>query len=165
MNSKKLIFKNISVYSLTHALIDCVSAGVVFSLLALEYVSLEYFFYLVVLYNILAFGLQAPIGFLIDKIKKPKGVALLGILFAFLAIIFLNSPLSAVILVGLGNSLFHVGGGIISLNLIPRKATMPGIYVAPGAAGLFIGAVIGKSGNFIAWPFLILLLIFAILIY
>jgi FSR family fosmidomycin resistance protein-like MFS transporter len=53
--------------------------------------------------------------------------------------------------------MFHVGGGSISLNLIPRHATAPGIFVAPGAFGILIGTIIGNSGYFIGWPFVVVL--------
>ncbi|MBV7276085.1 hypothetical protein I6U48_24655 [Clostridium sp. PL3] len=46
----------------------------------------------------------------------------------------------ALIISGLGNAFFHVGGGVIILNLRPGKASLPGIYVAPGAMGLLISA-------------------------
>jgi FSR family fosmidomycin resistance protein-like MFS transporter len=42
---------------------------------------------------------------------------------------------------------------VIALNLRPEKAAMPGIYVAPGAIGLTLGVLIGKSGNFSSWHF------------
>jgi hypothetical protein len=35
------------------------------------------------------------------------------------------SPLAAVILTGIGNALFHVGGGVMSLQLGKKKATIP----------------------------------------
>jgi len=45
----------------------------------------------------------------------------------------------------LGNSLFHIGGGAISLKISPEKAGPPGIFVAPGAIGLLVGTLFGKS--------------------
>jgi FSR family fosmidomycin resistance protein-like MFS transporter len=65
---------------------------------------------------------------------------------------------------GIGNALFHVGGGAISLELAHGKAALPGIFVAPGALGLMIGIWIGKGGYFIAWPFILLLMGSAVLI-
>ena len=66
------------------------------------------------------------------------------------------SPLFSIVLAGVGNALFHVGGGSISLNLTPKKAAAPGIYVAPGALGVTAGVLIG-TGGFVAWPFILLL--------
>jgi len=59
-------------------------------------------------------------------------------------------PLGAIILVGCGNAFYHVGGGSIALNVTPKKAAAPGIYVAPGALGLFAGTLAGKYGHFTA---------------
>jgi FSR family fosmidomycin resistance protein-like MFS transporter len=42
---------------------------------------------------------------------------------------------------------------------------MPGIYVAPGAFGLMVGGVIGRSGQFVAWPFVLLLVGTALLVW
>ena len=65
----------------------------------------------------------------------------------------------------MGNALFHVGGGSISLNLTPKKAFAPGIYVAPGAFGILLGTLLGKGGQFIAWPFILGLIILSILMF
>ena len=37
--------------------------------------------------------------------------------------------------------MFHAGGGCISLNLGKGKSKLPGIFVAPGAVGLFLGSI------------------------
>jgi FSR family fosmidomycin resistance protein-like MFS transporter len=58
------------------------------------------------------------------------------------------SPWIMAILLGLGNALFHVGGGSISLDLTPYRASAPGIFVAPGAFGLVVGTMAGRSGSF-----------------
>ncbi|MCX6751666.1 MAG: hypothetical protein NT161_02785 [Candidatus Nomurabacteria bacterium] len=81
------------------------------------------------------------------------------------AIAFLSFPIISIVLAGIGNALFHVGGGSISLNLTPKKVTAPGIYVAPGALGLFIGIMLGKSGGFVASPFILALLILCLLMF
>jgi hypothetical protein len=73
-------------------------------------------------------------------------------------VIYLWLPFAAVIFAGIGNALFYIGGGTISLSLIPRKATAPGIFVAPGALGVLVGTLLGKSGNFSAWPLLLALI-------
>jgi FSR family fosmidomycin resistance protein-like MFS transporter len=72
--------------------------------------------------------------------------------------LFLQFPFLAALIAGIGNALFHVGGGVISLNLDSGKAALPGIYVAPGAFGLMVGTLIGKGGHFLAWPFILLLI-------
>lgn len=170
MEENKLSVKNITanlfVYGTTHALVDAICAGVVFSLIRNEILDTATFFILVVLYNVLAFGLQFVFGLMSDYFKAPRAVALIGsVLTGASALIFLHNPIIAVILAGLGNALFHVGAGSISLNLTPQKATAPGIYVAPGALGLLIGTLLGKSGQFIAWPFILVLVVMSFLMF
>jgi len=170
MENKKLSFKiitsNLLVYGITHFLVDAICAGVIFSIFKNQIIDAETFFIFVVLYNILAFGLQFIFGFISDYFRTPRVVALIGSIFTiFSACIFMYYPMIAVIFAGLGNALFHVGGGSISLNLTPKKASAPGIYVAPGAFGILLGTLLGKSGQFIAWPFILGLVIFSILIF
>jgi MFS transporter, FSR family, fosmidomycin resistance protein len=158
--------KNLTVYGLSHSAIDASCAAVAFSLLSLKSVTNEYFIQLVIIYNVIAFGSQTLFGLLVDKYRCPKLSAISGSIITASAILapFL-SPLYAIILAGIGNALFHVGGGIISLNLTKNRASAPGIYVAPGALGLLIGTLYGKSKSFAAWPLLIIIAILCILMY
>jgi FSR family fosmidomycin resistance protein-like MFS transporter len=170
MEYKKLSLKNISanllVYGTTHAVVDGVCAAVIFSILRNQIDSTIDFISLIILYNILAFGLQIIFGFVADYFKSPRAVALLGcVLTGISAVTFLTFPIMAIIFAGLGNALFHVGGGSVSLNLTPKKATAPGIYVAPGALGLLVGTMLGKSGQFIAWPFVLILAVLCIFMF
>ena len=160
MNKNQII--TLSGYSIIHGIIDLCCAVVVFSTLLYHGYDAKDVFIFVVAYNIIAFGLQAPFGFLVDKYQVPKESALIGCILVLSSFFIFSIPALVVILSGLGNAFFHVGGGSISLNFNPTKATAPGIFVAPGALGLTIGILIGKSGSFISWPF-ILLLIFSCL--
>jgi FSR family fosmidomycin resistance protein-like MFS transporter len=162
--SNKTILSNISVYSLSHALVDAACAAVVFAIVVSNRDVSQNLFQLVVIYNVLAFSTQPVFGLLVDTFKVPAYSAALGVLLIAASTLLLPSPLLAVLTAGIGNALFHVGGGAVSLNLAAGKATLPGIYVAPGALGLMIGTLIGKGGYFIAWPFILLLVGAAVLI-
>jgi MFS transporter, FSR family, fosmidomycin resistance protein len=156
---------NLLVYSVVHALVDAACAAVVFFLWKTNAVSQNSFIILVILYNFLAFGLQAPLGMIVDKWRIPVKFAAFGcIVVAVSAFAARISPIMAIYLAGIGNALFHVGGGVVALNLEPRRASMPGVFVAPGALGLLAGTLISKDLTFIAWPFVILLLISALVI-
>jgi FSR family fosmidomycin resistance protein-like MFS transporter len=158
------VAQNLAVFGLTHTLIDAACAGVALSLVAAQQTSLQELAILIVLYNFLAFACQVPLGFLADKYKNPRATALLGsLLVAFSTILLYFSPILAVITAGIGNALFHIGGGTISLNLIPEKATAPGIFVAPGALGIFAGTFLAKTGSFNAGLFFVLILIACLL--
>ena len=145
---------------------DAACIGVLFSILTEQVFSATVMAYLFVVYNLLAFGLQVIIGFFIDNLKAPRLSAVLGLIFTGIStIIFLPLPVVAVVIAGIGNALFHIGGGIVSLNLTPRKATAPGIFVAPGALGVLAGTLLGKNGNFITWLFLLAMAALSVLIF
>jgi MFS transporter, FSR family, fosmidomycin resistance protein len=164
--SLKNISANLFVYGGIHLVIDGICAGVIFSILRNQIDGTIDFISFVVLYNILAFGLQSVFGLITDYFKSPRVVTLLGcILTSFSAITFISFPVIAIIFAGLGNALFHAGGGSISLNLTPNKASAPGIYVAPGALGILFGTLLGKGGQFIAWPFVLILIILCFLMF
>lgn len=157
--TKKLIIKNVTLYGIVHAVVDAACAGVIFTNVANKSLDVKHLILLIVLYNILAFGLQSLIGFVADGLKRPIEVAALGCLFVIFSMAIYKIPVIAICLAGIGNAFFHVGGGIIALNLKPSKAAMPGIFVAPGAFGLLIGTLAGKGGYFSPWPFIALLAI------
>jgi FSR family fosmidomycin resistance protein-like MFS transporter len=156
--NKKIIVSNMLAYSLSHALVDATCAATLFAIAALGQTGSQDLFYLVIFYNVLAFSTQPIFGLWVDLFKVPVYAAVAGILLVALSTLFLQFPFWAALLAGIGNALFHVGGGVISLNLDSGKAALPGIYVAPGALGLTIGILVGKGGHFIAWPFILLLI-------
>jgi len=162
----KSVLTNLGVYGIGHFLIDATSIGVLFSLSRVYSLNVAYFFVLLLLYNILAFGLQIFIGIYVDRYQVPRGAAVFGCILTIIGAVLLGIfPLFAVIFVGIGNAFFHIGGGVISLNLTPKKASAPGVYVAPGAFGLFFGLFLGKGGYFINWIFILLLILLIIVIF
>ncbi len=105
------------------------------------------------IYNFLAFAVQMPLGLLVDRFGHRLRVAGIGILLTLCAVLFDFSPLlypwPTVILAGLGNALFHVGGGVHTLHRANGKCTPLGIFVAPGAFGLFLGGWCASSFGYI----------------
>ncbi|XUW99886.1 MAG: hypothetical protein TUN42_08305 [Dehalogenimonas sp.] len=154
------------VYGATHLMVDAVCAMLLFRILTSQPLDPNYLAYLFVLYNVLAFGLQAIFGALVDMFHASKAASIAGIFVASAAaLIFVEVPVLAVILAGVGNALFHVGGGSVSLNLTPGKATAPGIFVAPGALGLMFGALVGKGNADFVLPVLAVMSFLTISIY
>ena len=108
-------------------------------------------------YNCLAFLLQPLFGLLVDKFGSwnkygfNKGLVmasvlttLLGAFLVLLEIHFANQIwffIPGTILLGMGNALFHVTGGKVSLKM-SNKATPGGIFVSTGAIGLGIAAIL-----------------------
>lgn len=155
----KTVFSNLSIYGFSHAVVDAACVAAVLSLSQIHNLDLDVFFALVLLYNVLAFGLQVPVGLIMDKWHVPVFSAIAGcVLVAASTTVLVFPSIFAVCLAGVGNALFHVGGGTISLNLTPKRAAAPGIFVAPGAFGVLVGTMIGKNGYFTIWPFVLLLL-------
>lgn len=160
------LIKNLTVYGLSHAAIDASCAAMAFSLLSSKSITNEYFIQLVIIYNVIAFGSQTLFGLLVDKYRCPKLSAIFGsILTASAILVSFLSPMYAIIIAGIGNALFHVGGGTISLNLTKNKAAAPGLFVAPGELGLLIGTLYGKSGYFTVWPLIIIIAILCVFMY
>lgn len=139
-------------YSATHWIADmCAGAVVMHSLIRYGFGIWETFV-LIVLYNFLSFGLQLMFGIFIDKYQVPREATIFSFLLIGAAFFVTYDPILVVILAGIGDSLYHVGAGSISLNFTPRKTLPAGIFVAPGGPGLLSGIIIG-SGIAIPLPF------------
>lgn len=99
----------------------------------------EDFFFLVVTYNLLAFGLQPFIGLFIDRYEKSeKSFRVSSIILLLLgALLTFNFYISAILL-GLGNAVFHVA---FAKDVVKKaKSSFPlGVFIAPGVLGLGIG--------------------------
>ncbi|MGE5448055.1 MAG: hypothetical protein ACM3PR_06810 [Bacteroidales bacterium] len=134
----------LSVYGITHALVDAACIMLVLGGIDVREDLLAY----LMLYNVLAFGLQLPFGWILDRLRQPVVTAILGVVLVSASLMLFLYPLAAIILAGIGNALFHVGGGTVALNLRPHKAALPGVFVAPGGIGLFAGALILKLNGF-----------------
>ena len=137
--------KTVGLYGITHALIDATCIMVLYLTIVFNNLSYEFSFFIVVLYNIIAFGTQSIIGNIFDKINKPRWCAIIGCVLTAMSAILWKNPVAAVLCAGFGNAFFHVGGGIICLRTGRGNSAIPGMYVAPGALGLFIGLLIAKN--------------------
>lgn len=152
----------LSSYGFAHMVVDFTCAATVMTIYAKWLLSNQWIFFAILIYNILAFGLQTIFWALTDKFQCPKLVALLGCgLVVLWAIVLGFCPWCATILAWIGNALFHVGGGVICIWVNPEKATPSGIFVAPWAFGLLMGIMLWKSGNFVWWYGVVLLAISA----
>ena len=148
----------LALYGLAHALVDTISAGVLFTIWQGAVVETAEASWLFLLYNLLAFGTQPLLGLIVDWSHRPRAAALVGGLVLAAATAGNGGwPRVAVCLVGVGNAVFHLGAGSICLTLTPGRATAPGCFVAPGAVGVFAGTYLGQGGSFLAWPFVLAL--------
>lgn len=133
-------------YAAMHFLVDFLCAWAMFGF----FQSGQDAYLNILIYNFCAFALQMPFGTLIDlltaRLQKKKWLAL--------GCASLGATLTAVgtlthpAVLGVGNALFHVGGGLdviqkdFSHN---RGGRNLGIFVAPGALGLYFGTQLGKG--------------------
>ena len=133
----------LTIYSLVHCVVDLSCAAYLSSMVVTSFDPIHIAMF-VTLYNSLAFILQWPFGILFNNKNKNAYVSMLGCILILLGYVFGKIILLPVLLIGVGNALFHIGGGIDILNISNKKASKIGIYVAPGALGLFIGTNINK---------------------
>ncbi|MBR2546209.1 MAG: hypothetical protein IKE93_08615 [Erysipelotrichaceae bacterium] len=144
MNDRKTsAIRIIGLLSAMHFMTDLICAFAVYSMIA-EGKAVR-----VVMYNFCAFVLQMPLGLLADALKSRRqednAILFIGLSIPLTLSGLLNFP---VWVFGLGNALFHVGGGIITIHKDHEnryEGRGLGTFVAPGAIGLFLGQVI--AGN------------------
>ena len=150
----------LSSYSFSHMVVDFVCATLVLSFGSLWIVDTTTLIDYIILYNILAFGLQTPIGYFADNFKISKSLSLIScVLLAISLIIFyLNFSLTCVIIIWIANACFHIWWWITTLTLEPWRARIPWIFVAPWALWLFLWILYWKSWNLFWWECLALLI-------
>ena len=134
--------------AISHFLVDAACAGALFS----SGTEAAGFGIAVIVYNTLAFSTQCLVGMLLDRAVRQdrlRGDAemLYGSIQAsamFVTAAAAIAPLGLMVkaaLLGLGNSLFHVSAGTVTLDRSSGKAAPLGIFVAPGAFGITIGSL------------------------
>ena len=112
-----------------------------------------------VLYNTLAFSTQCLAGLLLDIPARARRLGLGdagkqggsvrfcglcqagGMLLVALGALIPAGLIFRVVVFGLGNSLFHVAGGMVTLEKSAGKAAPLGVFVAPGAFGVTLGTL------------------------
>ena len=142
--------------AISHFLVDaaCVSALFSFGAEALALSSA------VVVYNTLAFSTQCLVGLLLDRVLKRDRtrsdylmlcgtVQAAAMFLVAAAAIYPFGLMMKAVLIGLGNSVFHVAGGSVTLDRSGGKAAPLGIFVAPGAFGVTVGTLYPGSVDII----------------
>lgn len=132
--------------SVSHFLVDGVCAATIFGSFTGSNIAL-----LVMLYNTLAFSTQCIVGLITDKIGHIRCVTALGSALVVLGFLLPAADEFRVVLIGLGNSIFHVGGGTRTLLNSKGKAGPLGVFVAPGSIGLTLGTLFPQLGPWFAF--------------
>ena len=151
----------LALYALAHFWVDLSCAFLLYRAVA----SSAQFGLCLLLYNFCAFALQMPFGLLADRLDRNGAVAAAGCVLVAAACCS-PLPLLTSVIAGMGNALFHLGGGIDTLNFSGKKAAALGVFVSPGAFGLYLGTLWGKGTALplAVIPFALLLLAAAILL-
>lgn len=119
---------------------------------------------LVLVYNVLAFGAQPLAGLLADRYRLSRMFVYGGVLCAVAALMVFNiSPWTAMVLSGIGSSVFHVGGGALAISADDKSSRYIGMFSSPGVLGLALGGYISWLGLFPVSELIILFLLSAAL--
>lgn len=127
----------LAINSLAHLLVDGVCAATLFGRMGAG----ADLALLIVLYNTLAFSTQCVVGLITDKMRNHQMLASVAIFLVFLGFTLPIPPMARVVFIGLGNSVFHVAAGTVTLLEAQGRAGPLGLFVAPGAVGLMLGVL------------------------
>ena len=105
---------------------------------------------LFLLYNTLAFSTQCLVGLAADRMKRHRLSAAAAALCVAAGFALPLLPLLRLLLIGLGNSVFHVAAGTETLERSGGRAAPLGVFVAPGAVGLSLGTLFPALGPVLA---------------
>lgn len=102
------------------------------------------------LYNTLAFSTQCVVGLLTDLLFRHQRLAAASLAACAAALLLPLPWWGRVTLLGLGNSVFHVAAGTVTLKNSGGRAAPLGVFVAPGAIGLTLGTLYPVAGTYFA---------------
>ena len=126
--------------SMAHLLVDGLCAATIFGQIE------EGRAFLLLLYSTLAFSTQCLVGLWADRMRHVRHLEAVSALLLVLGYVLPVSALLKIILIGVGNSGFHVAGGVMTLRESGGKAAKLGVFVSPGAIGLTLGTLYPKLG-------------------
>ena len=126
--------------SMAHLLVDGLCAATIFGQIE------EGRAFLLLLYSTLAFSTQCLVGLWADRMRHVRHLEAVSALLLVLGYVLPVSALLKIILIGAGNSGFHVAGGVMTLRESGGKAAKLGVFVSPGAVGLTLGTLYPKLG-------------------
>jgi len=129
--------------------------------------SLELVALSILLYDVVAFAFQLPVGIALDKLDKNSLAAMLSYALVSGGVLLSLVPVAlfewlAVLLLAVGNALFHCAGGLCVLTISQKHAGPSGIFIATGAVGVFLGTFSAQYGRLqVAFSLLVLLFLCA----
>lgn len=148
------------IYSLAHFFVDFGCAYYIYS----QFLNPWLGTICLILYNFCAFAMQAPLGLISDKFNRNSIIAASGCTLVGLSVFLAKYSVLACIVAGLGNALFHLGGGIDTLNESENRCGKLGVFVSPGAFGIFFGTRLGRAKSIPYYWVLAILILMGLLI-
>jgi len=158
-------YKLAGLFGIAHGVNDFI-AGFLLSNLSTHSINWKQNSIAFLLYSTIAFGGQLPAGIMVDKTQKVKLFSVLSLVLMLLSILFFYQNIFiAILLSSVASAFIHVCGGAVCFNADNKKATLAGLFTAPGVLGLIIGGVLGASSftNLYVFSFLLLLLLLVLL--
>ena len=134
------------IHSAAHLLVDAVCAAALFGPLKGGPDAAWRF----MLYNTLAFSTQCLVGLAADRIGKHRLSAAAAMLCVAAGFALPLPVLPRLLLIGLGNSVFHVAAGTETIRRSGGRAAPLGVFVAPGAIGVTVGSLFPAAGPVLA---------------
>ena len=143
-----------ALYSVWHLLVDGMCAVAMFG----KFIPNEDGYFSILIYNFCAFALQMPFGVLLDALNARDGKQKFdfGFLTAAIGVICtVAGAFTNPVILGIGNALFHIGGGVGTIHdnferekrkINNRVIVRLGIFVAPGVIGLYLGTLLANEG-------------------
>lgn len=136
MNNKR---QTAIIYTILHFLVDFATVFLISGILIGPAVGMVNRGEVIIVYNLIAFAGQLPIGMVADALGKNSLVVALGCLLACISYpMSLISPWIACVLAALGNGAFHIGAGSDILKMSMPKAALSGLFVSSGALGVWL---------------------------
>lgn len=139
--------QRLTLYTICHLLVDWACIFLVTGVLRQAIPAREGWLWLILTYNACAFALQLPLGILADRVGRGWQTAAVGAIFVAAGFLCAPVPFLACAVAGVGNALFHLGGGQEVLLLSGAKAGPSGVFVASGAVGVWLGVFCARTGT------------------
>lgn len=159
-NGAGAIILPVAVYSAAHFLVDFSCAFFMFRALSQTASWAE----CILLYNFCAFAMQMPLGLVADRLNRNALFAAAGCLLVAAGYALPAVPIVAAVVAGLGNGMFHVGAGVDVLNHSTERSGALGVFVSPGAFGIYLGGILGRGESLALLPVIIALVAAALAI-
>jgi len=156
MNTKQ---KSVFTYTLLHFLVDFTTIFFISkALLGPTMVGIVNRAYVIIVYNLLAFAGQLPMGMISDMIGKNRTVTAVGCVLAGMAFpVSLFSPWLGCIFAAVGDGAFHIGAGSDILQMSMPKAGLSGLFVSSGALGVWLAYKVKSFGFMYICPVIMII--------